>query len=357
MSPYDQRTVDIRLFDKDGQNLSKAKERNIENIFFREDFRRVAFDDLGRIEEISGLAEHRYIEDALKAVNVDVIRAAHFTLVVDYASASTSLILPTMLNQLGCTVIALNERVDETKMAVPTDLFQRGIDQLASITAAMKADFGLRLDVGGERVWMVDGNGRKLSGTATAAAFMELALRAESGAVAVMANQPQVFEQIATAHGASVRRVKIDPQALMASAANGDLVLAVSGAGEFILPKFHRLIDAMFPVVKLLEFLATQKTSLADVVNALPPYHVALRRVACPWEEKGKVMRVLNEQYKDRITEQVDGVRIQLGEHEWALIVPESDEPVFYIFAEGTSDDNATMHVDRYVRVIEGLRG
>lgn len=357
VSPYDQRTVDIRLFDKDGQNLSKAKERNIENIFFREDFRRVAFDDLGRIEEISGLAERRYVEDALKAVNVDVIRAAHFTLVVDYASASTSLILPTLLNQLGCTVIALNERVDETKMAVAPDLFQRGIDQLASITAAMKADFGLRLDVGGERVWMVDGNGRKLSGTTTAAAFMELALRAESGAVAVMANQPQVFEQIAMAHGASVRRVKIDPQALMASAANGDLVLAVSGAGEFILPKFHRLIDAMFPVVKLLEFLATKKTTLADVVNALPPYHVALRRVACPWEEKGKVMRVLNEQYKDRITEQVDGVRIQLGEREWALIVPESDEPVFYIFAEGTSDDNATMHVDRYVRVIEGLRG
>ncbi|CAG0941133.1 partial mannose-1-phosphate guanylyltransferase / phosphomannomutase, partial [Anaerolineae bacterium] len=357
VSPYDQRTVDIRLFDKDGQNLSKAKERNIENIFFREDFRRVAFDELGRIEEVAGLAERRYIEDALKSVNMDAIRDAHFTLVVDYASASTSLILPTLLNQLGCTVIALNERVDETKMAVAPDVFQRGIDQLASITAAMKADFGLRLDVGGERVWCVDGVGRKLSGTTTAAAFMELALRTETGAVAVMANQPLVFEQIAAAHGASVRRVKIDPQALMASAANGDLVLALSGAGEFILPRFHRLIDAMFPVVKLLEFLATQKTSLAEVVNALPPYHVAFKRVACPWEEKGKVMRVLNEQYKDSITEQVDGVRIQLGEHEWALIVPESDEPVFYIFAEGTSDDNATMHVDRYVRVIEGLRG
>lgn len=356
VSPYDQRTVDIRLFDKDGQNLSKAKERNIENIFFREDFRRVAFDELGRIEEVAGLAERRYIEDALKSVNMDAIRDAHFTLVVDYASASTSLILPTLLNQLGCTVIALNERVDETKMAVAPDIFQRGIDQLASITAAMKADFGLRLDVGGERVWCVDGIGRKLSGTTTAAAFMELALRTETGAVAVMANQPLVFEQIAAAHGASVRRVKIDPQALMASAANGDLVLALSGAGEFILPRFHRLIDAMFPVVKLLEFLATQKTSLAEVVNALPPYHVAFKRVACPWEEKGKVMRVLNEQYKDSITEQVDGVRIQLGEHEWALIVPESDEPVFYIFAEGTSDDNATMHVDRYVRVIEGLR-
>jgi mannose-1-phosphate guanylyltransferase/phosphomannomutase len=54
--------------------------------------------------------------------------------------------------------------------------------------------------------------------------------------------------------------------------------------------------------------------------------------------------------------EQVDGVRIWLADHEWALVVPESDEPVFYIFTEGPSDDAATALADRYVRVIEGLR-
>jgi mannose-1-phosphate guanylyltransferase/phosphomannomutase len=357
ISPFDQRTVDIRFFDQDGQNLSKAKERNIETIFFREDFRRVAFDQLGRIEEIGGVAERKYIHDALKAVNADAIRAAHFTLVVDYASAPTSLVLPTILTDLGCTVIALNERVDETKMAIANEAFQKGLDQLAAITAAMKADVGLRLDVGGERVWLVDGTGRKLSGTTTAAALMELALRAHGGgAVAVMANQSCVFEQIASWHGASVRRAKIDPQALMTAATALDVALAFSGAGEFIIPAFHRLIDAMFPVVKLLEYLAMQKTSLAEVVNTLPPYYTAFRRVACPWDKKGMVMRVLNEQYKDRITEQVDGVRIQLGEREWALIVPESDQPEFYIFAEGTSDDNAAMLADRYARVIDGLR-
>ncbi len=356
-SPYDQRVLDIRLFDQDGQNLSKQKERRIENIFFREDFRRVAFDELGLIDEASGVAEQRYIQDALKNVDVDAVRNTHFTLVVDYANAPTSLILPEILNQLGCTIIALNERVDGTKMAVSADAFQLGIEQLAGITLAMKADLGLRLDVGGERVWMVDGTGRKLSGTTTAAAFMELTLRTQPGNVAVMANQPLVFEQIAARHGTTVQRVKIDPQALMSAATQENIVLVMSGAGEFIAPSFHRLIDAMFPVAKLLEYLAIHKTTLAEVVNALPPYHVVAKRVPCPWEQKGTVMRLLNEQYKDRITEHVEGMRIQLAEREWALIVPEADEPVFYIFAEGSSDENATMLVDRYARVIEGLRG
>ncbi len=360
LSPYDQRVVDIRFFDKDGQNLAKSMERSIENIFFREDFRRVAFDELGQIEEVSGIPERRYIEGFLKALNVNAIRAAHFQLVVDYANAPSSLVLPTLLNELGCTVVALNERMEEMKMSVPNEVFQHGIDQLAAITAAVKADLGLRIDVGGERVWFVDSHGNKLPGTTSAAAFAELALRAsdrnQPRTIAVMINQPQLFDAIATRHGAQIRRTKIDAQGLMDAATGQDVILALSGAGEFIVPSFHRLIDALFPVAKMLEFLATLKTTLDEVIAALPPYHVAQKRVPCPWEQKGAVMRMLNEQYKDRIIDQADGLKIRLDDLEWVLIVPESDEPVFSIYTEAASPDAAAMLIDRYARVIEGLR-
>ncbi len=383
LSPYDQRVVDIRFFDKDGQNLSKAKERSIENIFFREDFRRVYLDDLGRIEEVAGLPEERYREGFLRALNVDAIRAAHFNLVVDYANASTSLVLPKILDELGCTVVALNERIDETKMSILTDAFQRGLDQLAAITATVKADLGARLDVGGERLWLVDGHGQKFSGTTTAAAFMELALRSGALApfvresrseampegesarpsdemrprvVAVMANQPMLFDEIAARHGTQVRRIPVDAQALMSASMDDAVVLALSGAGEFIVPAFHRLIDGMFPVAKMLEYLALQKVSLTDVAAELPPYHVAQKRVDCPWDKKGTVMRLLNEQYQDRIVDQVDGLKIRLGEREWVLILPESDHPAFSIFTEAQSPDAAAALADRYARMIEGMR-
>jgi mannose-1-phosphate guanylyltransferase/phosphomannomutase len=112
----------------------------------------------------------------------------------------------------------------------------------------------------------------------------------------------------------------------------------------------------MFPVAKMLEFLATQHTTLDNVIATLPPYHVAQKRVSCPWDQKGSVMRLLNEQYKNLITEQVDGLRIRLDDREWALIVPESDEPFFSIYVESTSPDAAAILLDRYARVIEGLR-
>jgi mannose-1-phosphate guanylyltransferase/phosphomannomutase len=153
-----------------------------------------------------------------------------------------------------------------------------------------------------------------------------------------------------------VRRTKIEPQALMEAMSDPNVILALSGAGEFINPCFHRLVDGMFPVAKMLEFLATQKVSLEDVIASLSPYYMAQSHVSCPWEQKGKVMRLLNEQYKDHIKDQVDGLKISLGDREWVLIVPESDQPIFSIYAEGSSADSANLLIDRYTRVIEGLR-
>jgi mannose-1-phosphate guanylyltransferase/phosphomannomutase len=174
--------------------------------------------------------------------------------------------------------------------------------------------------------------------------------------IAVMANQPLLFDEIAGKYGAHIRRTKTDPLALMNEVGRDGVAYAMSGAGEFIVPSFHGLIDAMFPIAKMLEFLATQRVTLADVAASLPPFHVAQRQVPCSWDQKGTVMRLLNEQFKDTSGESVDGIRIRTDEREWALIVPEADEPIFNIYTESHSDEQAEGLADRYVRIIEGMR-
>jgi mannose-1-phosphate guanylyltransferase/phosphomannomutase len=108
--------------------------------------------------------------------------------------------------------------------------------------------------------------------------------------------------------------------------------------------------------IKLLEFLATQQTSLADVVAGLPAFHVKHREISCPWELKGTVMRLLNQQYKDRRADLIDGIKILMGEGEWVLILPDPDYPKFHIYAEAHTAGEAQDLVDRYVRIVEGLR-
>jgi len=63
---------------------------------------------------------------------------------------------------------------------------------------------------------------------------------------------------------------------------------------------------------------------------------------------------LLNQEYKDRRAELIDGIKIMLGERNWALVLPDPDFPRFHIYTEAQSDDEAQELADRYVRIVEG---
>ena len=184
-----------------------------------------------------------------------------------------------------------------------------------------------------------------------------LALRANPGVtIVVPVHMPTVFEQIAAQHGGQVLRCKMHAADLMSTSTREGVVMAADGVGNFVFPQFQPTIDGLMAAIKLLEFLATQQTSLADVVAGLPAFHVKHREISCPWELKGTVMRLLNQQYKDRRADLIDGIKILMGEGEWVLILPDPDYPKFHIYAEAHTAGEAQDLVDRYVRIVEGLR-
>jgi len=356
LSPFDNRVVDIKLFDEQGMNISKAAQRKMETTFFREDFRRAYLDEIGTIDYAS-LVQERYIEGFMAAIDAQAIQDKEPYLVVDYAYATASLFLPTILSRLGCNVVALNASLDETKMSISAAEFEQALRQLALISGSLQADMGVRLDVGGEKIFMVDDKGNVLPGTTTLAALSTLALAANNGAtIVVPINQPRIFEEIAAQYGGQVIRTKVDVTELVRLATEPGVVLVGDGDGSVAFPSFQPALDGLFAIAKTLELLATQNVKLSDVVRQLPRYYTAHHKVTCPWEKKGQIMRVLNEQYHVSESPVIDGIQIDLSGNEWVLILPDPDRPVFHLYAESASTDQAQGLVDKYARVVESLQ-
>ncbi len=356
LSPFDQRVVDIRFFDANGLNLSKEAERNIERVFFREDFRRAYMDEIGTIEYAPDPVE-RYVTDFMTVVNAEVIRSAGFHIVVDYAHAPNSEVLPAILDKLSVDVVPLNAAIDPNRIALLPEEFEERLQQLAAITGALHSDLGVRLDVGGEKIFLVDDTGRILDHQLAAAAMAELTLRTHPGStIVVPVDLSQVFEQIAAAHGGTVRRTRVDVQDLMATSAREAITMAADGTGYFVFPCFQPVVDGLVATIKLLEMLAIQKVKLSEVIRNLPPFYVAKGRVNCPWEAKGTVMRLLNEQYKNVQIERLDGIKIYLSDREWVLVRPDPDQPLFHIVAESSSPQQAEELVEKYRHIVEGLQ-
>ncbi len=141
----------------------------------------------------------------------------------------------------------------------------------------------------------------------------------------------------------------------MAAASGENVVLAGDGEGGLIFPRFHASFDGMFAVAKLLEVLAMVGTSLGAAVSSLPRYYQSTTSVTCAWEVKGRVMRMLNENYRGQRGKHIDGIRIELGE-EWVLVLPDADRPIFHIVAEARSEQAAKSLAAEYASVVNGLQ-
>ncbi len=358
LSPFDSRVVDIRFFDAAGLDIDTATERKIEGIFFREDYRRAYLDEIGRIGDAEDV-EQKYSEAFLGAIRQEVKQdmAHDFQVVVDYANANTSSILPNILRRMEVDVVALNSNLDDRLTFQTSQRFEEGMDRLARIMPALSAHLGARLDTSGEKLFLVDNTGRRLPGMQALAALTALSMAVTNGGtVAVPVTAPLVFEQIAQRYGGTIVRTRATLSVLMRTAAdNRDMLLLGDGNGSYIFPNFYPIADGMFTLVKLMELLALRGVSFADIINDLPPYHMSQTRVPCRWEYKGKVMRILNQQYHERRLDQIDGVKIDLGD-EWVLILPDPDSPFFHIIAEGSSDDQARILTEKYAGLVTGLQ-
>ena len=348
----------VEFFDKNGIYLSTNGQRKIETIFYREDFGRTAADEVGAIEFVPRAIE-QYSQDFFRLLNTEAVQKRNFKVIVDYAYNRISGVLPQMLGQLEAETIALNAYTDPKKSPKTEADRDEFVQDLSQYLLTLKADMGVYLGDDGERLTVVDETGSVLSGSDLLAVFALLVARARPGAqVAVPVTAPSTIERIMEEHGGGVIRTKTDVRALMGTAAEGKEGIALAGdtSGGFIFPEFHPAFDGLFSFAKLLEMLALQNTTLSEVRGMLPAYFMASETVSCPWEIKGRIMRVLTAESEGTRTELVDGIKTYGGDGSWTLVLPDASEPNFRIYAEASSQDAANELVHRAVLRISGLK-
>ncbi len=346
-SPYDPELIDIKFFDERGLDISANREKGIERLFFREDFRRAKIEETGALSFPEYDMEY-YQEGILGFINKDPIRALAPKVVIDYSYGSAATIFPAVLGKLGCEVIALNAYMDESKITKTSEEFQRSLKQLCEIVRILGADLGIMLDTGAEKLFLVDDKGDLIPDELALAVVALLVARTQpAGAIGVPITASAVLEELVAPHGFSVKRTKIAPRALMEAAAQDGMAFVGDAFGGFIFPRFHPAFDGLLATLKILEMLALSDLTLHEAIRHVPKRVMAREQVPCPWEMKGTLMRTLLEATKDEQVELVDGVKIHFG-HDWAVMYPDQDRPTFHILAEADSRARAEQIVGTY---------
>jgi mannose-1-phosphate guanylyltransferase/phosphomannomutase len=215
---------------------------------------------------------------------------------------------------------------------------------------AIGADLGVVFDLGAERLYLVDEQGREVPVEQTLLLFLKL-IRA-SGATGKVAFPITVTSQVDSLVDGKLEIVRT-PHSLAdltrAAAAEG-VVFAGAVGGGYVFPEFLPAYDAVASLAKLLELLAPEQRPLSELVSELPKSTLIHRQLACPWGKKGLVMRLLNEQLAGRDIDLTDGIKL-LEPRGWAQVLPDPDEPLLHFFAEGESVE-ASAELEQEIRTL-----
>jgi mannose-1-phosphate guanylyltransferase/phosphomannomutase len=339
-SPFDPELADLKFFDDRGMDISSNRERSIERLFFREDFRRASVDAVGRLSFPEYDVEY-YLDGVRRFVDPAPLHARRLKVVIDYSYGSSATVFPAILGELGCEVIALNAYIDEARLTKTAEEFQRALRQLSEIVRTLGADLGVLMDAGAEKIFLVDDKGDPVPDELALCLVALLVLRTQpQGAIGGPITASGVLDDLARSHGVPLVRTRLAPRALMETAARDDVAFVGDGMGGYIFSRFQPAFDGMLATAKVLEMLAREGVRLHELVRQVPPRFTVREEVSCPWERKGGIMRRLLEATRDERVDLTDGVKVFLNE-DWVVLYPDQDRAVFHVVAEGASRQRA----------------
>lgn len=352
--PWNSRVTLIEMFDSTGAYLPKPQERKVETAFFREDFHRTDPDDLGSIEFASRAIEE-YQADFFHLLNPKGGR--RLKIVCDFGYGPVSSIFPSMLGRMGVDSMSMNGYNDAKLAPRAPEEIRRHVDSLRQIVSTTGHDFGVLFTNEGERMTLVERNGRVVEGNQLFGVIALLTAKTRNKPrIAMSVTAPSRLEQMLVQAGAEVVRTKADVRSLMSASMTEGVVLAGDERGGFIFPEMHHGFDAMFALASLITMLQKTELGLHDITDSLPAFPMAYEQVRCPWEAKGSVMRLITEEHREDVNvDQLDGIKIY--DHDsWVLVLPDAVESVFHIYAESGSEEDSRRIVDDFAKKIVYLQ-
>jgi mannose-1-phosphate guanylyltransferase / phosphomannomutase len=341
----------IEFFDHSGLYIDKNSERALENAYFCEDFIRADSDNMGELAFIPQLIQP-YLQGLLDAETKELLLKRHFKVVANYDGGSLSLMLPSIFEQLGCSVIITEKHSQKSIHRLRTLKELGGVMNLVSEQIKSSgADFGIVTGNDTERSIILDEHGALLKDEQLTALLAFLVLKYKPQAtIPVQVTAPQFIEELAREFHGQVIRTKANPRSMMEKVAQERLF--PSADGQIL---YQPEYDALFCLIKVMELLAREQLSLSEAKLLIPRVERGYREAECPWEDKGRVMRNLFEENKDHKLEMTDGLKV-FHEQGWALVLPDAEEPIFKIYSEANTSEEADALTQIYMNRISELQ-
>jgi len=339
----------LKFLRSDGIFLNAEQAEKLIGIYQSEEF----LEGSGGSVRFFKKAGDRHIKKVLKTVNASRIRSKKFKVVIDSVNGAGSLITPQLLKKLGCKVVEINTDIKEPfpHGAEPTP---ENLAQLREAVYAEKADIGFAQDPDADRLAMVTEKGVSVSEEYTLALCVEhILLTRHSGRRIVVANlsTTRAIDEITHKLGGVVLRTRIGEVYVAEEIKKEKALIGGEGNGGVIFPEVGYNRDSLAGIALILDRLAGEKKKISEIINALPQYFSAKKKIECKNQQEAEnIMDKVKEVFKSGTLDTTEGIKVILKDS-WVHIRPSNTEPIVRVIAEAKSADEAEALANRILKI------
>ncbi len=328
----------LKFVGPDGALLNSVRGEELLDIYHASAFTAAPSD---RLMPVTGAPQiqDRYLEHLLATLDADQIRQREFSVAIDFCNGACAGLTEKFLQALKCRLLPIHAQPKEV-FAHPPAPTPANMSTLVSEMRRSRADLGAAVNIDGDRIAFVTGEGFPLSEeyTLPLAALGRLARR--PGPVVTNLSTSRMIESVARDHGQKVIRTFVGESYVMDRGFEEGAVLAGEGSGGVGALPATTTFDALQTLGLILETLAGSNSTLATLAGKLP--HLAMRKgeLPCEPDQAHRALEALRSAYQNRSPDCTDGVRVE-WEDSWMHARVSNTEPLLRVIVEAEGEDRA----------------
>jgi len=338
----------IKVIDKDGTELARSKEEEIEKIYFNESFKTKAWNEIGKVYDLD--ITDFYIEGILDLVKKEEIKKHGFKVVIDCGNGAACFTMPYLIGEVA-KVVGINCHPDGNFPARQPEPTPQNIKDLMAAVKAMKADIGIAYDGDADRAIFVDENGNYVHGDKSLALIAGYEVEKKGGVVVTPVSTSSCVEEYVKKKGGSVVYTKVGSPIVARKMIELKATFGGEENGGLIFPEHQYCRDGGMASVAMLELMALKGKSLSELLEEVPDYKMVKTKVEC--KDKEKIMEELKKKI-DSNADYTDGIKI-FHENGWVLIRPSGTEPIIRIYSQSKDESIATKMAEKYKKMIKEM--
>jgi phosphomannomutase len=329
----------------EGDEMRAAMERHIPY---------TTWDRFGHVQsDFDAAARHVDQILALPFLNVDLIRGRRFHVALDAVRGAGAVIMPMLLERLGCSVRAINLEPDG-RFPRPPEPVAENLGELEALVRDSGADVGFAVDPDVDRLALVSEDGRAIGEDYTLALAARAVLKHRKGPVVTNLSTSRVVEDVAAAAGVPCLLAPVGEVNVAVKMREAGAVIGGEGNGGVILPELHLGRDAPLGAALLLQLLVEEGRSLSAIVADQPRYVIVKDKLDRPPVPLDSVYQALRGAFPEASPDTQDGLRLSWPDR-WVHVRPSGTEPIVRVIAEAPSLDEAMELVAQSRAPVEAL--